>query len=106
MCLAILHIPLREFYDYTPIEITYAFDAYYENKLEDIKVSWEQTRMQIYFSYLYVPSKKRKVSYESFKKEFLPLSFDDDVKEKENQIDDEAFATIMTMFENIQGVKN
>lgn len=99
MCLAYLHIPLREFYEYTPIEIDYALTVYYENKEQELKLSWEQTRTQIYYTYLFAPSQKRKVSYSTFKKEYLPLNFDNDNESKETPvIDDVTFGAIQDFF--------
>jgi len=92
-----LHIPLCDFWDYTPIEIDNALKIYTENKIDEIKLSWEQTRIQIYFTYLLTPSKRRKASYETFKKDYISLGFDK--KESTTEIiDDEQFASINNFF--------
>jgi len=101
MCLAFLHIPLREFYDYTPIEIDYAFKAYVDQQENSVKLSWEQTRTQIYFGYLYAPSRKRKVTYNQFKKDFLPFSFDEEENVESLALDDEQFALMDNFIENM-----
>lgn len=106
-CLACLHLPLKEFLDYTPIEVDFALKAYFENKDLEIRISWEQLRTQIYFSYLFTPSNKRKVSYSTFKKEFLPFSFDQDDKESKPVLDDEAIDAIQNFFKKSEkGTKN
>lgn len=75
--MANLHIPLYEFWEYTPAEIDVAFRALNEAKFQEIKLSWEQVRIQIYYSYLLTPTKKTKVKYETFKRDYLPLFFDE-----------------------------
>ena len=92
---------LWDFYTYTPIDIDYALKAYYEKKNEEAKLQWEIARTQCYYEYLYVPSKRRKVSYETFKRDYLKLSFDDEIKVKSEVIDDEQFA----MIQNIMNIK-
>ena len=96
--MALLHIPLYDFWDYTPLEIDYAFKYYSEKISIDSQIDWERTRLNIYYSYLYVPSKKQKVNYEQFKKDFLPFNFD---KPKEIiPMSDETFDYIATYFDN------
>ena len=75
--MAHLHIPLCDFYDYTPVEIDWALQAHYETKFNEIKLSWEQIRLSSYYRYLMAPSKKNKVSYNLFKKEHMPFAFDE-----------------------------
>jgi hypothetical protein len=100
-----LHISLYEFWDYTPAEIDIAFSAYNNKKSAEVQQSWEQIRTQIYYSYLFAPTGKRKVSFNHFKREYLPFSFD-----KENEpiqvIDDDAFASIQDFFKKIKGTQN
>lgn len=88
---------LSDFWDYTPIEIDYALKAYTENKIEEARLSWEQTRIHIYFHYLLTSSKRRKVSYETFKKDYIALNFD----KKEittDVLNDEQFESIDKFF--------
>ena len=87
-----IHIPLCDFYDYTPVEIDWALQPYYEMKSSESKTNWERTRVLIYYQYLYTPSKKNKVSYNQFKNEFLPFSFD--ALEKPDVMNDETIETI------------
>lgn len=101
--MALLQMPLSDFWDYTPREIDYALQAYHNQKLEESKTDWERTRTSIYYSYLLVPSKKRKVSYEQFKRNYLKLSWDDEGKENTEVIDDEAFASIHEHFKKLKG---
>lgn len=74
--MAYLHMTVWDFLDHTPIEIDYALKAYYEHISMQNNVAWEIARTQTYFQYLYVPSRKRKVSYNNFKKEYFNLEFD------------------------------
>jgi len=100
--MAIMHITIWEFYDLTPIEVDYVIKAYIEIIESQTQLSWEQVRTQIYYNYLLTPSKKRKVSYQIFKKDYLPFSFDKDEKRsEENIIDDEAFDSIQDYFKKI-----
>lgn len=101
MCLSYLHIPFYEFWDYTPIEIDYALKAYYQAKSDDDAADWERTRTSIYFSYLFVPSKRTKVTYETFRRDYLPFSTD--VHEPEVVINDEQFSDIQDYFKNLTG---
>ena len=77
MCLALLHIPTSVFLDSSPIEIDYAFKAFYESKNSDVQTQWEQVRTQIYFSYMFTPSSTEKVSYDTFRRDYLPFNFDE-----------------------------
>ncbi len=107
MCVAYLHMPLRDFWDSTPIEIDYALKAYYESKAQEAQLTWEQTRTQIYFNYLMTPSHKRKVSYSSFKKEFLPFGFDIENEEPKQVITDEDFAAMQNFInKKLKGPQN
>lgn len=65
-------------------------------------ITWEQVRTKIYFDYLFVPSKRTKVSYETFRRDYLPFSTD--TFEPVQVIDDEQFADIQDYFKKIQGV--
>lgn len=96
--MAYIYMPLNVFWNSTPIEIDLALKAYYEAKIETEKAQWERTRTQIYFNYIFTPSSKRKVSYNTFKRDFLPFKFDELDKDKEPMIDDEAFANIQDFF--------
>ena len=97
---------LNEFYDYTPVEIDYAFRFYYENEDQKSKIIWEQTRLKIYYSYLFSPSQKRKVTYITFKRDYLPFSFDEKDKEDKEVIDDNTFSAIQDFFkQKIEGPK-
>lgn len=101
--MARLHMNLWDFYELTPIEVDYALKAYNQS-LEDLaRVDWERTRLSIYFNYLLTPSRKRKLSYESFKRSYIKLSFDDNNEEETNVIDDESFAKIQNIFQNLKG---
>jgi hypothetical protein len=96
MCMAYLHMKVWDFWEHTPIEIDYALKSYYEQRFEDIKTDWERTRTDIYYQYLFTPTKKRKVTYSEFKKEYLRFGFDE-----EKQIDvmnDETFEAIDKIF--------
>jgi len=103
--MATLHISLWDFYDYTPIEIDYALKSYFEIVEEQNKISWEQTRLQIYYDYLLTPSKKRKVTYNTFKKDYLRFGFDNEVYNNETIIDDDAFSVIQDYFNKIKGTQ-
>jgi hypothetical protein len=106
MCLAYLHLPLEEFNNYTPIEIDYALKAYYENKEEENKLSWEQLRIQTYFNYLLTPSQKPKVSFITFKNDYMPFSFDKDIDDKTSIIDDKMFEEMENLInKKIEGAK-
>jgi len=51
-------------------------DAYYEKSIRDESILWECVRTNVYFSYLYTPTKGSKVSYNTFKKDYFPLNTD------------------------------
>jgi hypothetical protein len=94
---------LLDFYTYAPIEIDYVLKAYFE-KVENENIGeWERVRTQIYYSYLFVPTKRRKVTYETFKRDYLKFSFDDKDKKNEEVIDDEQFAMIQKIMKEKTG---
>lgn len=95
--MANLHIPLFDFWDYSPIEIDAALTAHYNALFEQSKITWEQTRLQIYYAYLLTPTKNTKVSFQQFKKDFIPLSFDE-ILPDEPAMSDETFEDIMGLF--------
>lgn len=68
---------LWDFYDLTPVEVDYIIKAYSTRVEEETKLSWEQVRTQIYYNYILTPSKKSKVTYDHFKKEYLRFPFDE-----------------------------
>jgi len=90
--MAYLHMSIWDFLDHTPIEIDYALKAYFERVNSQNELQWEIARTQTYFEYLFVPSRKRKVSYNSFKHEFFKLNFDD--KEEKDYVTEEQFDMI------------
>lgn len=96
MCLVYLHIPLYEFYDYTPKEIDIALSIYFEQEQVKNQNEWERTRLQIYYNYLLTPSRKRKVTYSSFKNELLPFTFDKKVER--DVMSDDTFKEIISLF--------
>lgn len=98
--MAQLNMKFWDFYDLTPIEIDYALKAHIKEIEDQVKLSWEQTRTQIYYNYLLTPSRKRKVSYSTFKKDYLKFNFDDDDKGEKDIIDDATFETIQEIFKN------
>lgn len=95
--MAQLHMTLWEFYELTPIEVNFALQAHAKDVESQVILSWEQTRTQIYYNYLLTPSKKRKVSYHIFKKDYLKFSFDENEKPKE-AMDDVTFNMIQDIF--------
>ena len=101
--MAYLHIPLSDFWNYTPLEIDFAFKAYHEKALIDIKTNWERTRIQVYYAYLLTASKKRKVNYRQFKREYLPFAFDEE--EPIEAMSDETFDSINDFFNNTPVIK-
>ena len=99
ICLAYLNMNLWDFYDYTPLEIDYALKAYHEKELGDIKLQWEIARTQIYYNYLLTPSRKHKVSYESFKRNYLKFGFDTDINA--NEMTEEEYEQTVEVVQNI-----
>jgi len=105
--MAYLHIPLSDFWDYSPLEIDWALKAHFNQLEMNSRLSWEQTRTQIYYSYLLTPSRKRKVSYNTFKADYLPLGFDKEEKEVDKEpITDEQFDSMHNYFKNEEGTQN
>jgi len=100
--MVLLQIPLSEFWDYTPIEIGYALKAYRDKEAEFSKNEWERTRTHVYYEYLFVQTRRRKVSYNTFKKDYLKLWFDEERKVKE-VMDDNTFAEIHDYFKKLKG---
>jgi nucleoside-specific outer membrane channel protein Tsx len=96
--MSIFHMSLSDFNDYTPIEIDNALKAYYKEETENNKLTWEQLRIQIYYSYLLTASTKSKVSYTSFKHEYMPFEFDKDTHEEKPVIDDNTIDMIQNYF--------
>lgn len=106
MCVAYLHIPFTCFWDMSPIEVDFALTSYFKQVESDNHISWEQTRTSIYFAYLFTPSRRRKVSYNTFKKDFLPFHFDsDEDQEPKVVIDDDAFATMHEFMKQREGTQ-
>ena len=101
--MAYLHISLFDFYDYTPKEIDCALKFYFDKVSEEHISSWERTRLSIYYGYIFIPSKKQKVSYDEFKRKFLPLGFD--VHKEEQVIDDDLFDNILSAFDSTKNKK-
>jgi hypothetical protein len=99
--MARLHMSLWEFYECTPIEINYALNAHFDIVKENAQLTWEQTRTTIYYMYLLSPSKKKKVSYDIFKNEYLHLSFDDEINNKKPAMSDEDFEQIQNFFKKL-----
>ena len=71
---------MEEFLYSTQIEIDYALKAYNNIQEESDKAEWERTRTQVYYMYLLTPSKKKKATYQQFKKDYLHLNYDDKLK--------------------------
>lgn len=94
---------LWDFYSYTPAEIDFVFKAFNEKEKEEIKLKWEIARTHIYYEYLFVPSRKRKVSYETFKREYLKLAFDEDKNSNKEVMDDEEFDMIQNIMKEKTG---
>jgi hypothetical protein len=103
--MAHLHLSLWEFYECSPIEIHYVLKSFYDHENLKNNLDWERTRTHIYFEYLFVPSRKRKVTYNTFKRDYLKLGFDSEVENKEPIIDDEQFGIIDNYFKEIEGTK-
>lgn len=101
--MANLHMTLWDFYTYTPLDVDFALKAYFEKEKEDIKLQWEIARTHIYYEYLFVPTKKRKVSYETFKRDYLKLAFDEEKESQTEAIDDEQFAMIQNIMKQKMG---
>lgn len=101
--MANLHMTLWDFYTYTPLDVDFALKAYFEKEKEDIKLQWEIARTHIYYEYLFVPTKKRKVSYETFKRDYLKLVFDEEKESQTEVIDDEQFAMIQNIMKQKMG---
>lgn len=101
--MAILHMSLSEFNDYTPAEIDYALKAHSEIITSQNNLSWEQVRLQIYYSYLLTPGKKRKVTYKTFKREYLPFDFDQDKKEDDYVLTNEDIDVMQNFFKKPKG---
>lgn len=92
-------MPMEEFLYSTPIEIDYALKAYRDIREENDKAEWERTRTQVYYMYLLTPSKKKKVTYHQFKKDYLHLNYDDKLKESDEPIiDDATFERMQSYF--------
>lgn len=100
--MVLLQMPLYEFWDYTPIEIDYALKAHKENEDRKNQIEWERTRTHVYYEYIFTQTRRRKVSYNTFKKDYFKLWFDEENKIKE-VIDDETFASINDYFKNLKG---
>lgn len=97
---------LWDFYSYTPIEIDYALKAYFEEKALIHKEEWERTRVGIYFNYLFTPTKRRKVTYNTFCKDYLKLNYDDDQDLEKHEISDEEFKNIQDYFKTLPGTNS
>ena len=92
-----------DFLSYTPIEIHYALQAFYEHEMEQSKGEWERFRTLIYYSYLFVPSKKRKVTYDTFKRDYLKFQFDEESKEPSEVITHEQFMKMQEVIKKLKG---
>jgi len=64
------------FWDLTPREFFFVYDAYQKTYEQDYQTSWEQTRIQIYYQYCSYPKKGMNPSYTTFKARHFPFSWD------------------------------
>lgn len=84
-----------EFWDLTPEEFGYIFKAWNSRREEDFQSSWNQTRILSYYIYCSYPKRGRNPSFNKFKKEHLPYSWDRIASDPdENERDPEEVLTI------------
>jgi len=100
--MALLHMSIFDFLAHTPVEIDYALKAYYDYEVEKSKTDWERFRTLIYYTYMFTPSSRRKVTYDVFKKDYLSFGFDEK-KEPAEVITDEKFMQIMDVMQKLKG---
>ena len=79
-----------DFWNSTPIEIYHSLEAYSISKLENIKESWEQMRIQTYYLINIQVDKKYKMDYNKFKRTYLPFAWDEDKPKEAIKVDWEA----------------
>ena len=64
------------FWSMTPKEFHFVFDAWEESRNYMIETSWEQTRLLLYYQYCGIPKKNKNPSFQRFKAEHLPFTWD------------------------------
>ena len=85
---ASLHISPKEFWDSRPIDIYYALNSFSNNKIDSIKESWEQMRMQTFYLINIQLDKKQKLDYKQFKHKYMPFAWDIDKQTEEKSIEE------------------
>ena len=76
------------FWDMTPKEFHFVFEAWQNDREYHIQSDWEQTRMIIYYQYCSIAKKGRNPSYQKFKLDHIPFPWDR-INKKEVELDEE-----------------
>lgn len=86
-------LQMELFWNMTPREFHFCYDAWANVRKDDYQSTWEQTRMIIYYQYCSYPKKGQNPTYTRFKAQHLPFPWDrinkreldDDILEEEPQ---------------------
>lgn len=111
--MATLHISANDFWNTTPSELYYALKAYSTSKIDDVKMQWEQMRTQTFYLIDIQIDKKYKMSYEKFKRQYMPFNWDEkseqiidtpdwgNVEQKISSLSEKATTTLYDMNSNL-----